>query len=325
MAFCDTRAMRALLFVPGSDERKTVKAWSYGSDMTVVDLEDAVAVDQKSAARERACMAISSFGHDSVAAARVNPVGSTWFDDDIAAVVMPELDAIVVPKVESVEALQAADALVAAAERAAGLSTGVVRMLITIETPLGLARCERILEQAPRRTYTAVFGSADLSAALGVDLTADAAEILYARSRIVVATRAAGFAAPIDGAWLNLDDIQGLETDSARSRQLGFQGRVSLHPKQLDPIQLSYAGLDQHEEARIRRIVDAFEAAEKGGVASIRVDGRFVDYPVYRLAKERINRHDSLRKSALENRVLPGCRVSDHNEGRTERLADERQ
>ncbi|MTD54366.1 HpcH/HpaI aldolase/citrate lyase family protein [Amycolatopsis pithecellobii] len=301
MTHWDAHAIRALMFVPGSDEHKLAKVWSYGSDMTVVDLEDAVAVGQKLVARDRASAAISAYGRESVAAARVNPVESDWFEGDVSAVVLSGLDVIVLPKVETVQTLRHADAVIAAAERAAGLTVGAIRLLVSIETPIGVARCEELLAKAPDRTFTAVFGSGDFSTALGVDLTVDATEILYARSRIVIATRAAGFPAPIDGAWFSLDDDQGLEADSARSRQLGFQGRVALHPKQLDTILRSYASLDEDEEALNRRIVEAFETAEKDGVASIRVDGRFVDYPIYRLARERISRYESWRTAALDN------------------------
>jgi citrate lyase subunit beta/citryl-CoA lyase len=138
-----------------------------------------------------------------------------------------------------------------------------------------------------------VFGAGDFTTELGVDLTPEATEILYARSRLVVATRAAGLAPPVDGPWLRLKDMEGLEADCVRSRGLGFQGRVAVYPPQGDPVQRGYSALSDEDAARNRRIVEAFEEAEAQGVASLRVDGLFVDYPIYRLARDRIRRYDA--------------------------------
>jgi citrate lyase subunit beta/citryl-CoA lyase len=182
---------------------------------------------------------------------------------------------------------------VGAAARAADLPEGTIRLLVLIETPLGLTRCEELLLGAPARAHTAVFGAGDFSVALGVDLTPDATEILYARSRLIVATRAAGLAAPVDGPWLRLQDDEGLEADCLRSRQLGFQGRVTVYPPQVETVLRAYSALSAEDAARARRVIEAFEEAEARGLASLRVDGRFVDYPIYRLAKERLLRYDA--------------------------------
>jgi citrate lyase subunit beta/citryl-CoA lyase len=207
------------------------------------------------------------------------------------------MDAIMVPKIEDTESLERADAALARAEQDAGLEVGTIRVLGLIETPKGISRCEEILAAAPARVHTAVFGAGDFSTELGVDLTPDATEVLYARSRLVIAARAAGLVAPIDGPWLRLTDVEGLEADCARSRQLGFQGRVNVYPPQVEPTQRSYSAMSDDDAQRARRIVEAFEEAEGRGVASIRVDGTFVDYPIYRLARDRLRRYDAWRAS----------------------------
>lgn len=291
----DTQHLRSLLFVPGSDERKLAKSATLGADVVVIDLEDAVAEESKVGARDTSRAAIATYGANIVVAARVNGVASGLLDDDVAAVVTRGLDAIMVPKVEELDSLRYADTIIAAAEQDAGLAVGSIRLFVLIETPLGLTRCESLLVGAPARTVAAAFGAGDFATELGVDLTPDATEILYARSRIVVASRAAGLAAPIDGPWLWLDDMNGLETDSVRSRQLGFQGRVTLHPSQVKSVIRTYSALNDEEAAQARRVVGAFERAEKDGVASLRIDGRFVDYPIYRLARERLFRYDAWR------------------------------
>jgi citrate lyase subunit beta/citryl-CoA lyase len=287
--------LRSLLFVPGSDERKLAKVGTFGADAIVIDLEDAVADDRKVQARGITRAAVPTYGDGQAVIVRVNSLQFGTLEDDIAAVVTAGLDGIMVPKIEDTEALRVADAALAAAEQAAGLAAGAIRVLALIETPLGLTRCEEILAAAPERVHTAVFGAGDFTTELGVDLTPDATEVLYARSRLVAAARAAGLAAPVDGPWLRLQDVEGMEADCRRSRQLGFQGRVTVYPPQVEPVLRSYSALTDEEAERNRRIVEAFEEAEARGVASLRVDGTFVDYPIYRLARERIRRYDAWR------------------------------
>jgi citrate lyase subunit beta/citryl-CoA lyase len=296
----EDQSLRSLLFVPGSDQRKLAKVGTFGSDAIVIDLEDAVADDQKLAARGTARAAVPTYGEGTVVVVRVNGVTTGALEDDVSAVVTPGLDAIMVPKVEDAETLAHLDAVVAAAERDAGLEVGKIRVIALIETPLGLVRCESILLGAPKRLHTAAFGGGDFTTELGVDLTPEATEVLYARSRLVVAVRAAGLANPIDGPWLALKDSAGLEADTLRSRGLGFQGRIAVYPPQVGIVQRAYSMLDEDVAAHQRRIVEAFEEAEGRGVASLRVDGTFVDYPIYRRARERILRYDAWRANAGE-------------------------
>ncbi len=293
----DEQLMRALLFVPGSDERKLGKVTSFGADVIVVDLEDAVADDRKTAARATTRSAIESYSRDQVNTVRVNGIETGRLHDDIAAVVCPNLDAILVPKIEDTDTLAEADRALAAAEQANGMQTGSVRVLAIVETPRGISRCDEILDQAPDRTVTAIFGLGDFSVALGVDLTEGGAELAYARGRVVVAARGAGMVAPIDGPYLNVENADGLLDDSRRQRTLGFQGRVAVYPPQVAVINRAFSELTDEEATRTRRVVEAFEEAEARGVASLRVDGRFVDYPIYYLCRRKLARFDAYRET----------------------------
>jgi citrate lyase subunit beta / citryl-CoA lyase len=293
----DEQLMRALLFVPGSDERKLAKVTSFGADVIVVDLEDAVADDRKTAARATTRAAVEGYSRDQVNTVRVNGIETGRLHDDIAAVVSPNLDAVLVPKIENTDTLAEADRALVAAEQANGMEIGSVRLLAILETPRGIAHCEEILDQAPDRTVTAIFGLGDFSVALGVDLTRDGAELAYARGKVVVATRAAGMVAPIDGPYLDVEDADGLLTDSRRQRTLGFQGRVAVYPPQVPVIHRAYSELSDEEATRTRRVVEAFEEAESRGVASLRVDGRFVDYPIYYLASRKLTRFEAYREA----------------------------
>ncbi|WP_187368751.1 HpcH/HpaI aldolase/citrate lyase family protein [Baekduia soli] len=288
--------LRSVLFVPGIDERKLAKVGSFGADAIVIDLEDAVADDQKIAARQTTRAAVPTYGDAGAAVVvRVNGITTGRMEGDIEAVVTPGLDAMMVPKVEDVETLPRVDELLADAERAAGIEVGTIRVLGLLETPKALAHCEEILAAAPPRVHTAVFGAGDYTTELGIDLTRDATEILWARCRLVNAVRAAGLAAPIDGPWLALEDVEGLEADCRRARGLGYQGRVTVYPPQVEVVLRAYSALTDEEEQRARQVIEEFEEALARDVASIRIAGRFVDYPIYRLAKARIARLDTWR------------------------------
>jgi citrate lyase subunit beta / citryl-CoA lyase len=289
--------LRALLFVPGSDERKLAKASALGADAIVIDLEDAVAESEKTAARASTGAAIGGWAGDQLVAVRVNGPGSGRLEDDIASVVRPGLAALAVPKVEDAEALRIADRSLSAAEREHGMEPGGVRILALIETALGVVRADEVLLQAPARTLTTIFGLADFAADLGLEPTRDGNELLYARGRVVVATRAAGMAAPIDGPYLQIGDEDGLIADCRLSRALGFQGRVTIHPSQVAPTQRAYSELSAESLESQRRIVEAFEEAQAAGVAAVRVDGTFVDYPIYRRALQAVTRYESLSTS----------------------------
>jgi citrate lyase subunit beta/citryl-CoA lyase len=289
----ESQPLRSLLFAPGNHARRLARVGEFGSDAIVLDLEDAVADAEKIAARSSARAAIPTY-RDAVVVVRVNAVRTGLTEGDIDAVVCPELDCLLVPKVEEAETLPALDELVARLERDHGLDAGQIRILALIETAAGLVRCEEIALAAPERVVTLVFGLGDFSVDIGVDLTREATELLYARSRVVVAARAAGMPAPIDGPYLDIHDLEGLVENSLLSRRLGYQGRVVVYPAQVDPAQRAYSELSAEEVERARRVVEAFEEAEAAGLASIQVDGRFIDYPLYHRARHRLQLHDAL-------------------------------
>jgi citrate lyase subunit beta/citryl-CoA lyase len=286
------QTLRSLLFAPGNSERKLAKVGTFGSDAIVIDLEDAVADAEKDAARAMVRAALPTYDERTVVMVRVNGHDTGRMEDDLLAVACADLDAVVVPKLERPETLARVDAVLDVVERTNGLDPGSIRVVGTIETARGIVRCEEIALAAPARTITLAFGSGDFSTDLQVDLTPDGAELAYARGRVIVAARAAGMRAPIDGPYLlDLNDLAGLEADTRRSRQVGFEGRVIVYPPQVEVAQRVYSELSAEEAGRAQRIVDAFEAAESSGNASIQVDGRFVDYPIYDRARQKLRLH----------------------------------
>jgi len=289
----DTQTLRSLLFAPGNHARRLERVGDFGSDVVVLDLEDAVADAEKVAARSSTRAALPTY-RDAVVTVRVNGVHTGLQEGDVEAVVCPELDCLMIPKVETPDVLGELDSLVARLEQERGIAPGQIRFLPLVETALGIARCEEIAFAAPARVVTLVFGLGDFSVDIGVDLTSEATELLYARSRVVVAARAAGFPAPLDGPFPDIHDLDGLRENTLLSRKLGFQGRVVVYPGQVQTVQRTYSELSGEEVEQARRVVEAFEEAEEPGIASIQVDGRFVDYPIVALAQRVLDKADAI-------------------------------
>jgi citrate lyase subunit beta/citryl-CoA lyase len=294
----ERQPLRSLLFAPGNQPRKLAKVGTFGSDAIVLDLEDAVAEAEKDGARATVRNALPSYDGATVVIVRVNGRATGRLDNDVAAVVREELDAIMIPKVEYPELLPEVDRLLTRLERQHGLDEGRIRLLALIETAKGLVCCEEIALAAPERLQTLIFGLGDFTVDLGIDITSDATELLYARSRVAVAARAAGLPQPLDGPYLDLPNIDGLVEDTLRTRQLGYQGRIVIYPPQVDPVQRAYSHLEPEEVEQARRVVEAFERAEADGSASIQVDGRFVDYPIYRRAQHKLRLYDAYSATA---------------------------
>jgi citrate lyase subunit beta/citryl-CoA lyase len=277
-----------MLFTPGSEARKLRRVDDFGADGVVLDLEDAVAEAEKTEARAAVRAALAGLRSTPVVAVRVNGADTNRFADDVRAVVTPDLDCVMVPKVEDAAILHELDGLLAGLEAQAGLERGTIRVLPTLETALGVANAETIAAGGGGRVVTLLFGIVDYSRDLDIEVGADAHELLYPRSRVAIAARAAGLRAPLDGPWLDLEDLDGLAEETRRVRALGFGGRIAIYPGQVDVIQRTCSELPENTRERLRRVVEEFERAESEGIASIQVDGRFVDYPVYAHAKQRL-------------------------------------
>ncbi|CAN7516909.1 CoA ester lyase [Acidovorax sp. LjRoot118] len=263
----------AFLFVPATRPERIAKALASGAGAVVVDLEDAVAPDEKAAARTAMLAAVKAL--DPVQRARLlvrtNAVGTPWHSDDVAAVA-------------ACVALGLAGAMLAKAESSVALAAvaqalGPQGLLVPlVESNAGLDALDA-LAQAPQVVRLA-FGHLDFQVDLGLECAADEAELLPVRLALVRASRRAGLAAPVDGVTTATDDLARLAEDTARSRRMGFGGKLCIHPAQVAPVQAAFAP-DPAALAWARRVLD--EAPAHGG-AVFRLDGRMVDAPVLALA-----------------------------------------
>ncbi|MBI4205350.1 MAG: CoA ester lyase [Betaproteobacteria bacterium] len=287
------RPVRIALFAPGSKERVMAKALESGADAVLFDLEDSVPIAAKVEARTLVARAI-----DGAAAAgakragpaifvRVNAVPTGLLDDDLAAVVRPGLEAIFLPKAESVSEVQHTASTLERLESAKGIKAGTIEIVLMIESALGVYRCFDLVNASPRvaSTCIGVARDGDLQTDLGCSWSIEGTELLYARSKVLLDTRAAGKAWPLDGVFSDLGDEAGLIKDSQLSARLGYVGRTVIHPKQIAPVRQAYA-VAEADVAYYQQVVSEFEAVEKtGAAAAITVNGRLVDYAMYQRAQ----------------------------------------
>ncbi len=281
--------VRVALFAPGIKDRVMMKAMESGADAVILDLEDSVPVAAKSEARALVAKVIDGKAASAKGPCiyvRTNASATGMLADDLAAVVRPGLDAVILPKAEHVEEIRAAAAEIGNVEQSSGAPPGSVEIILQIESALGVHRCYDLIRSSPRVVATCI-GSArdgDLQADLGCGWSIDGPELLYAKSKVLLETRAAG-AWPLDGVFADLNDEAGLVADSVLSARIGYLGRTAIHPKQIAPMRKAYA-VPAADVEYYTKVVAEFEAVEKTGTAAaITVNGRLVDYAMYQRAK----------------------------------------
>lgn len=275
--------LRSLLFVPGNKENMLNKALVSRPDALIPDMEDSVPDAAKAAAREtiqRFLPQLASAGPRVIP--RVNALDTPWTEDDLAAVVGPDIDGVSIGKVRGAADVSEVSNLIETLERRAGVEAGRIRLIVWIETAEAVVDCREILG-ASERVVAAAFGAEDFTYDMGIERLDDESQLLYARSAVCVAARAAGVDA-LDTPYFKFRDDEGLRRNARRARQLGFKGKFAIHPDQVDTLTAAFSPSDA-EIAEAERIVAAFEDAEKRGRGSTSLDGRVIDVPVVKRAK----------------------------------------
>ena len=284
------KPVRTALFAPGIKERVMTKALESGADAVILDLEDSVPLASKAEARALVAKTIDAAAGSlsrPLIYVRVNGAATGLLADDLNAVVRPGLDAILLSKAENVEDVQQTVAALERNESQRGMKQGSAEIILQIENALGVYNCFNLIKASPRVAATC-FGSArdgDLQTDLGCSWSIEGTELLYARSKVLLDTRAAGsHIHPLDGVFSDLNDETGLIADSRLSARLGYIGRTVIHPKQIAPVKSAYA-VPEVEVAYYQKVVVEFAAAEKAGTAAIAVDGKLVDYAMAQRAR----------------------------------------
>jgi citrate lyase subunit beta/citryl-CoA lyase len=279
------RTLRSLLFVPGNREKLIDKAKAIAADAIILDLEDSVPPDEKESARALIRASIESVAQNHEVFVRVNSVSTPFLDSDLRAVVTKGLAGIIPPKVESPEELKKVATMIEAQERDAGLTAGSVKLLPLIETAKGILKASKIATASPHLIGIS-FGAEDFTLDMGIERTREGSELGYARSVIALACRAADVMA-VDTVYSHFRDTEGLMKEARLVRQMGFQGKLVLHPDQVEPVNRIFSPSDE-EVAKARKVVEAFNAALKQGSAVAVLDSRMIDPPVAERARKTI-------------------------------------
>jgi citrate lyase subunit beta/citryl-CoA lyase len=264
------RPRRSVLYVPGANTRALEKARGLDADGLIFDLEDAVAPDAKVAARAAIVAAVSAGGYgDRELLVRVNALGTEWSADDLAAVAPLAIDGVLLPKVESADAVREVEAMLVA--RGAGEGVAIWCM---IETPRGVLRAAEIAAASPRLGGL-VMGTSDLANDLRAQPSADRMPLLTSLGLCLLAARA--FDLPIlDGVHLDLADAAGFEKACRQGRALGFDGKTLIHPKTIEIANAIFAP-SAEELAWSHRVIAAHDAALREGKGIVLLDGKLVE------------------------------------------------
>lgn len=285
---------RSLLFVPATSERKIDKAYASTADAVIVDLEDAVAVVEKPAAR-KALAAIVAAPRPLHTWVRVNATTTPFCHQDLPAVCVPGVAGIVLPKVESAEEVRMVDWILTQLEAERNLPPRGILIMGIVETARGLVAVDAIAAASPRLRRL-MFGAVDLAADLAIDLGDDTGATTHARFAVACASRAAGLEAPMDTAYTDIPNLDGLRATTERARGLGYRGKSCIHPSQIDVVNEVFTPTTK-ERAWATRVVDAFADAERQGLAAITLDGQMLDYPVVERARRLLAQANAIRKN----------------------------
>ena len=267
---------RSMLFLPGNNARFLSRALESEADSIILDIEDAVAPQEKVNARnvvKETLSAVDFRGKER--AVRINGLTTPWGRDDLVAVVEGGVDLVVVPKADSDEIVRVADVIITEVERRLGRPDGTARIMPLVETALGIVNVDRTVFGSARIDAVA-FGGGDYVHSTRGRYTADESEYLYPRSRVLVAARAAG-KMPVGTVFQRVPDIEGLYAAAHRERDLGYEGKMVIHPSHIGPVHEVFTP-SAEEIDYARRVVEAYEASEREGRGATTVDGKLIEH-----------------------------------------------
>jgi citrate lyase subunit beta/citryl-CoA lyase len=275
--------LRSLLFVPGNQATMLEKAMGFAPDALVPDLEDSVPVDEKAHAREVTAAFLPRLAQlGSLLIPRVNSLDTGWLEDDLAALVGPHVYGVSVGKINTPKDVQVISDMIARLEQQADVPAGQVKLLLWIETAMAIVHCYEICTASPRIVGVA-FGAEDLTNDMGIERSSDDSEVAVPRSIMCVAARAADVLA-LDTPYFAFRDPEGLQQNALASKKIGFKGKFAIHPAQIETINAAFSPSSADIETA-RRVVAAFEEAERAGRGSTSLDGKVVDVPVVKRAR----------------------------------------
>jgi len=274
---------RTMMFVPGNNPAMIKDAQIYGADTIMFDLEDAVSVNEKDAARFLVHEAIKTmdFSNDEVIV-RVNALDTEFGRADVEAMVAAGAHGIRLPKTETAQDIHDMEALIAQCEEKYELPVGQTKLVAAVESALGVKNAYEIAEASERLIGIAI-GAEDFVTNLKTTRSPEGIELLMARSQILLAARAAGIAA-LDTVYSDVNNEEGFRNEVKLIKQLGFDGKSIINPRQIDIINEIYTPTTKEIEKSVR-IIGAAKEAETRGLGVVSLDGQMIDKPIIERAE----------------------------------------
>ena len=271
------RLRRTMMFVPGANPAMLRDAILYGADSIMFDLEDAVSMKEKDSARLLVYSALKTFDYQSVeTVVRINELSSGG-RQDIEAMILGGINVIRLPKTETADDIRAVDAAIESVERHYQIPVGTTKMMAAIESAEGVLNAREIAI-ASNRMIGIALGAEDYVTSQKTRRYPDGQELFFARNYILHAARAAGIAA-IDTVYSDVDNEDGLRQEASLIKQLGFDGKSIINPRQIPIINAIYAPT-QAEIQNAKEVLAAIEEAESKGSGVIAINGKMVDKPI---------------------------------------------
>ena len=269
---------RTMLFVPGSNAGMIKDAGIYGADSLMFDLEDAVAISEKDSARLLVYNAVKTLDYGKTEiVVRINPLSSPYGRDDIEAMVRAGVDVIRLPKTETKEDIEDVEAVIEEVEKKIGREVGSTKMMAAVEGALGVVNAYSIATASSRLIGIAL-GAEDYVTNMKTKRYPDGMELLGARTQLIIAARAAGIYA-LDTVYSNVDNEEGFRREVELIKQLGFDGKSVINPRQIKPVHEIYSPTEMEIKKSID-IVTAAKEAEKQGLGVISLNGKMIDKPI---------------------------------------------
>ena len=279
------RLRRTMLFIPGNNPGMLQSAGILGADSVILDLEDAVSITEKDAARILVREALKNLDFNGAeVVVRINPLSSEFGLEDIKIIAEAKPDVILIPKADK-EQIETVDRILSNIETEKGFEKGSIKLIPLIETAFGLETIFSVI-QSSDRNIAVLLGGEDLTADLGIKRTKAGDEILYARNKVAVACRAGRIDA-IDTPFTDTEDVEGLKIDTIKAKSLGFTGKAVISPRHVDSIHEVFAPSEQ-ELAYAVRVFEAKEIAEQEGKGVFSLEGKMIDAPIINRAKNTI-------------------------------------
>jgi len=277
---------RSMLFMPGNNPGMLQTAEVFGSDSIILDLEDAVSLGEKDAARILIKGALKTFNYGTTEVViRINPFSTPFALEDVDVMARLKPHAILLPKATP-EDMKQLDEMLTKIEKEEGFEEGVIRIHALVETTFGVETVYETLQMS-NRIESVCLGGEDLAADLGVARTADSEELFYARTKVVNACKALNIEA-IDTPFTDTNDEAGLLADTIHAKKLGFTGKLSINPRQIDTIHKVYSPTAD-EISWANRVMYAKDEAEKEGLGVFSLDGKMIDAPIITRAINTLN------------------------------------